>query len=57
MIELKAPFMVSVRTNVPLTIATPRMIANALNDARSFRPASPFSATLIIWLRCLPGRR
>src|SRR6266849_2454478 len=53
MIESKAPFMVSVSTNVPLTIATPRMIANALRDARSLRPASPFSATL----KGLAGRK
>jgi hypothetical protein len=46
-IELKALSIESVRTNVPETIATPRMIAIAVSDARSFRPSRPLSATLI----------
>ena len=42
------PFLiVSVRTYVPDTIATPSTIANAVRSARSFRPARPLSATLI----------
>ena len=32
---------------MPLIIATPRMIASAVRTARSFRPASPLSATVI----------
>ena len=39
---------VSVRTNVPLTIETPMTTANAVSSARTLRPASPFSATAII---------
>ena len=38
---------VSVSTNVPLTIATPSTTASAVSDARNFRPASPLSATRI----------
>ena len=36
---------VSVRTKLPLTIATPRTIATAVSVARSFRPSSPRMAT------------
>ena len=39
---------VSVRTNVPLTIATPRTIANAVSTVRSLRPARPLRATFLI---------
>jgi hypothetical protein len=43
------PFLiVSVRMNVPLTIATPRTIARAVISERSLRPASPLSATRFI---------
>src|SRR5581483_1671869 len=35
----------SVRTNVPLIVAIPRMIANAVRTVRSFRPQRPRSAT------------
>ena len=45
-IELNAPLIVSVRTNVPLAIATPSTIAVAVRAARSLRPSSPLSATL-----------
>ncbi len=38
---------VSVRTKVPLTIATPSTTAIAVSAARNFRPASPLSATRI----------
>ncbi len=38
----------SVRTNVPLTIVTPRITASAVSAVRSFRPAMPFSENLII---------
>src|SRR5919106_711555 len=44
----KALSMVSVRTYVPLTMATPRTIANAVSTARSLRPARPRSATPIM---------
>jgi hypothetical protein len=40
--------MVSVRTYVPLIIATPRTMAIAVSAARSFRPARPLRATAII---------
>ena len=43
-----AALIVSVRTYVPLTIATPRTIASAVRKARSLRPASPLSATDIM---------
>ena len=46
-IVLKAFLIVSVRTKVPLTIATPRMIAKAVSEARSLRPARPRRATVI----------
>ena len=46
-IESKPFLIVSVRTYVPETIATPRMIANAVRSARSLRPARPFSETRI----------
>ena len=39
---------VSVSTNVPLTIETPMITANAVRRARTLRPASPLRATLII---------
>ena len=39
---------VSVRTKLPLIIATPRTIANAVSAARSLRPSSPLRATPII---------
>ena len=39
---------VSVRTSVPLTIATPRTIAIAVRMERSFRAARPRSATRFI---------
>ena len=39
---------VSVRTNVPLTIDTPMTTASAVSRARTLRPARPLSATLII---------
>ena len=41
-------FIVSVRTNVPLTIDTPMTTASAVRSARTLRPARPLSATLII---------
>ena len=44
----KAFCMVSVSTNVPLTIETPMTTARAVSRARTLRPASPLSATLII---------
>ena len=45
---LSKPFLIeSVRTYVPLTIATPRTIAIAVSAARSLRPSNPFSATRI----------
>ena len=44
-IELNAPVIESVRTNVPATSATPRTIATAVSAARSRRVASPLSAT------------
>ena len=43
----KARSIMSVSTNVPLTMATPSTIASAVRKARSFRPASPRSATRI----------
>ena len=46
-IVLKALSIVSVRTNVPETIATPRTIASAVAIARNFRPARPRRATRI----------
>src|SRR5436309_15777699 len=42
-----AALIVSVRMYVPLTIATPRTIAIAVNAALSFRPSSPFRATRV----------
>jgi hypothetical protein len=48
-IELNAPLIVSVRTNVPLAMATPSTIAVAVSAARSLRPRSPFSATFSTW--------
>ena len=39
---------VSVRTKLPLIIATPSTIANAVSIARSLRPSSPLRATPII---------
>jgi hypothetical protein len=41
----KAFWIVSVRTSVPLTIVTPITTANAVNSARTLRPASPFNPT------------
>ena len=41
----KPAFIVSVRTYVPLIIATPSTIAIAVNDARNLRPARPLRAT------------
>ena len=38
----------SVRTNVPLTIATPRTIAIAVSAVRSFRASRPLSANAVI---------
>ena len=38
---------VSVRTKVPLTMATPSTTASAVSEARNLRPASPLSATRI----------
>ena len=46
-IESNALSIESVRTKVPLTIATPSTIANAVSAVRSFRPSSPFSANLV----------
>jgi hypothetical protein len=46
-IVLNALSIVSVRTKVPLTIATPSTTASDVSAARNFRPASPLSATLI----------
>ena len=51
-IDVNALLIVSVRTKVPLIIATPRMIASAVSTARSFRPARPFSATRSISSGC-----
>ena len=45
--SLNARSIMSVRTNVPLTMATPSTIASAVRNARSFRPARPRSATRI----------
>ena len=47
-IESKAFSIVSVRTSVPLTIATPRTIAIAVRIERSLRAARPRSATRLI---------
>jgi hypothetical protein len=44
----KAFFIVSVSTNVPLTMDTPMTTASAVRRARTLRPARPLSATLII---------
>src|SRR6266545_4234175 len=44
----KAAEIVSVRTYVPLTIATPSTIASAVRTARNLRPRSPLRVTLII---------
>jgi hypothetical protein len=44
---LNAPSIAFVSTSVPLVIATPSTIANAVRTARSFRPARPRSATRI----------
>jgi hypothetical protein len=44
----KALEMVSVRTKLPLTIATPSTIASVVRTARSRRAASPLSATAVI---------
>jgi hypothetical protein len=44
---LKAESIASVSTSVPLVIATPSTIANAVSTARSLRPARPRSATRI----------
>src|ERR1700749_1566698 len=44
-IELKAPVIESVSTNVPATSATPRTIATAVRAARRRRVASPLRAT------------
>ena len=49
-IELNALSIESVRTNVPLIIATPSTIAIAVSAVRSLRPSRPASATLI--MRC-----
>ena len=37
----------SVRTNVPLTIATPSTIAIAVRAVRSLRPSSPLRANFV----------
>ena len=42
----KAFFIVSVRTKVPLTIATPRTIDSAVSAVRSLRPSRPWSVAL-----------
>jgi len=42
---LNAALIVSVKTYVPLIIATPSTIATAVSAARSFRPSRPLSAT------------
>ena len=47
-IESNALSIVSVRTSVPLTIATPRTIAIAVSVERSFRAIRPRSATRLI---------
>ena len=44
---LNAALIVSVRTYVPLIIATPSTIATAVSAARSLRPSRPLSATPI----------
>ena len=46
-IESNALSIESVRTYVPLTIATPSTIANAVSAVRSFRPSRPLSANLV----------
>jgi hypothetical protein len=46
-IALNALSIVSVRTNVPLTIATPSTTASAVSAALNFRPARPRSATRV----------
>src|SRR4051812_10007387 len=56
-IELNALSIESVSTNVPLTIATPRMIATAVRIVRSLRPRSPLSSARIMVLRDLAHRR
>ena len=56
-IELNAWSIESVKTYVPLTIATPSTIAIAVSAARSFLPASPLSETRINSRRlCGPSR-
>ena len=47
-IESNALSIVSVRTSVPLTIATPRTIATAVSAERSLRASRPRSATRLI---------
>ena len=47
-----AALIVSVNTNVPLTIATPSTIANAVSAARSLRPRRPRSATWVTTAVC-----
>src|ERR1700760_2334951 len=54
-IELNAPVIESVRTNVPATSATPRTIATAVRAALSRRVASPLSATRSTALQVLHG--
>ena len=46
-IESNAWSIESVRTKVPLTIATPRTIAIAVSAIRSFRPRSPLRANFV----------
>ena len=46
--ESKPRAIESVRTNEPVTIATPRTIAREVRRVRSLRPARPLSATLRI---------
>ena len=43
-IDLNACEIESVRTNVPLIVAIPRMIANAVRTVLSLRPQRPRSA-------------
>jgi hypothetical protein len=47
-IESNAFEMVSVRTKLPETIATPRTTENAVSAVRSLRPKMPLSATRLI---------
>jgi hypothetical protein len=53
----KAASIESVRTYVPLIIATPRTIASAVSAVRSFLPSRPRSAKRVIRTRSLAGGR